>query len=239
VALHFWTVGMPGLSRGGDCARCRSELGVYVLGAIGPAERVWVDEHLAACLWCREELAPLAGLPGLLKRVPPDLALRALTDAPGDSPSGPDVDRLIGRVSVMRRRRRLAAAAAALLIGIAAAAGLHALQGRPASSTAAVTRWTDIDTGASATTGARATVRYAAERWGTELEVRVTGVPAGTRCQLRVVGARGQGVAAGGWVIRTGSQYTWYPASVPWPAASLADFVITSGRQTLVTVAAL
>jgi predicted anti-sigma-YlaC factor YlaD len=229
---------MPGVSRGGDCARCRSELGVYVLGAIGPAERAWVDEHLAACLSCREELAALAGLPGLLKRVPPDLALRALTDAPGDSPPGPDVGRLIGRVSVMRRRRRLAAAAAALLIGIAAAAGLHALQGRPASTTTAVAHWTDIDTGASATTGARATVRYAAERWGTELEVRVTGIPAGTRCQLRVVSAQGKSVAAGGWVIAAASRYTWYPASVPWPAASLEDFVITSGGQTLVTVAA-
>jgi hypothetical protein len=239
VALHFWTVGMPGLSRGGDCARCRSELGVYVLGAIGPAERSWVDQHLADCLWCREELAALAGLPGLLKRVPPDLALRALTDAPGDSPPGPDVDRLISRVSVIRRRRRrLTAAAAALLIGIAAAAGLHALQGRPAGSKAAVAEWTDIDTGANATTGARATVRYAAERWGTELEVRVTGVPAGTRCQLRVIGAHGQGVDAGGWVIAKGSRYTWYPASVPWPAASLSGFVITSGSQTLVTVAA-
>ncbi len=229
---------MPGLSRGGDCAHCRSELGVYVLGAIGPAERAWVDQHLADCVWCREELAALAGLPGLLRRVPPDLALRALTDAPGDSPSGPDVDRLIGRVSVIRRRRRLTAAAAAMLIGLAAAAGLHALQGRPASATAAVTQWTDTDTGANATTGARAAVRYAAERWGTELEVRVTGVPAGTRCQLRVIDAQGKGVAAGGWVIRTGSRYTWYPASVPWPPGSLHGFVISSGGQALVTVAA-
>jgi anti-sigma factor RsiW len=227
---------MPGFSRGGDCAHCRSELGVYVLGAIGPAERAWVDQHLADCLWCREELAALAGLPGLLRRVPPDLALRALTDAPGDSPSGPDVDRLISRVSVIRRRRRITAAAAALLIGVSAAAGLHALQGHPASTTAAVTHWTDTDTGASATTGARATVRYAAERWGTELEVRVTGIPAGTRCQLRVVNAHGKGVVAGGWVIAAGSQYTWYPASVPWPAASLSGFVISSGSQTLVTV---
>jgi hypothetical protein len=238
VAQHFWTAGMPGLSRGGDCAHCRSELGVYVLGAIGPAERAWVDEHLADCLRCREELAALAGLPGLLRRVPPDLALRALTDAPADAPSGPGVDRLISRVTVIRRRRRLTAAAAALVIGIAAAAGLHALQGRPAGTTAAVIQWTDTDTGASATTGARATVRYATERWGTELEVRVAGVPAGTRCQLRVVGAQGRAVTAGGWVIRTGSQYTWYPASVPWPAASLRDFVVVSGSQTLVTVAA-
>jgi hypothetical protein len=230
---------MPELSRGAECAQCRSQLGVYVLGAIEPADRVQVDQHLADCPWCREELAGLAGLPGLLRRVPSDLALRALADAPADPPPGPDVDRLIRRVSAIRLRRRLTAAAAALLIAIAAAAGVHALQGRPASTTAtAAPRWTDTDTGASAATGARATVRYAAERWGTELEVRVAGIPAGTRCQLRVVNARGQDVAAGGWTITTGSQHTWYPASVPWPAASLGSFVVTSGTRILVTVPA-
>jgi anti-sigma factor RsiW len=229
---------MPGLSRG-DCAPYRAELGVYVLGAIGPAERAQVDEHLADCARCRDELAGLAGLPGLLRRVPADLALRALTDASIDPPPGPNLDRLISRISAIRIRRRFMAAAAAVLIAIAAAAGLHVLQGRPASTTAAAApRWTDIDTGTSATTGARATVRYAGQRWGTELEARVTGVPAGTRCQLRVINTHGQSVAAGGWVIRTGSEYTWYPASVPWPAASLSSFVITSGTRILVTVPA-
>lgn len=226
---------MPGLSRGGDCAQYRTELGVYVLGAIGPAERARVDQHLADCPRCRDELAGLAGLPGLLRRVPPDVALRALMDLPGDSPAGAVADRLISRVSTIRFRRRLMATAAALLVAVAAAAGVHLLQGHPATATP---QWTDMDTGASATTGARATVRYAAESWGTELEVRITGMPAGTRCELRVVGARGQSVNAGGWVIAAGSQYPWYPASVPYTAASLDGFVITSGGRVLVTVRA-
>jgi hypothetical protein len=228
---------MPGFSRG-DCAPYRAELGVYVLGAIGPAERAQVDQHLADCARCRDELAGLAGLPGLLRRVPADLALRALTDASGDAPPGTNLDRLISRISAIRIRRRFMAIAAAVLIGIAAATGLHVLQGSPASTATTAPRWTDTDTGTSAATGAGATVRYAAERWGTEVEVRVTGVRAGTRCQLRVINAQGQGVAAGGWVIRTGSEYTWYPASVPWSPASLSSFVITSGTRTLVTVTA-
>jgi len=223
---------MPELNRGGDCAPFRAELGVYVLGAIGPAERARVDEHLADCPRCRDELVALAGLPGLLRRVPADVAVLALTDA--DAPPGPNVDRLISRVSAIRHRRRLTAVAAALLIGVAGATGVHVLQGQPAGTP----RWTDIDTGVSAATGARATVRYAAERWGTELEARVTGVPAGTRCELRVIDDQGQGVAAGGWVITTGSQSTWYPASVPLPAAGLSSFVITSGTRVLVTVTA-
>jgi hypothetical protein len=226
---------MPGLSRGGDCAQYRTELGVYVLGAIGPAERARVDQHLADCPRCRDELAGLAGLPGLLRRVPPDVALRALMDLPGDSSPGLRVDRLISRVSAIRFRRRLMATAAAVLVAVAAAVGVHLLQGHPATATP---QWTDTDTGASATTGARATVRYAAESWGTELEVRITGMPAGTRCQLRVVGARGRSVNAGGWIIAAGSQYPWYPASVPYTAASLDGFVITSGGRVLVTVRA-
>ncbi len=47
-----------------DCRDIRHALGVYVLGAIDPAERATVDAHLSTCPECREELAGLAGLPG-------------------------------------------------------------------------------------------------------------------------------------------------------------------------------
>ena len=93
-------------------------------------------------------------------------------------------------------------------------------------------------TGGSPATGAWAAVRYAAQPWGAELEVRVTGIPVGTRCQLRVTNPQDQDIAAGGWTITAGSQHTWYPASVPWPTASLRGFDITAGGQTLVTVRA-
>ena len=52
------------------CGDIRETLGVYVLGAIGPAGRAAVDSHLAGCAVCREELAGLAGLPGRLAGVP-------------------------------------------------------------------------------------------------------------------------------------------------------------------------
>src|SRR5579859_8242284 len=52
------------------CREIRQALGVYVLGAIDPAERTRVDEHLATCHECREELASLAGLPAMLRKVP-------------------------------------------------------------------------------------------------------------------------------------------------------------------------
>jgi Putative zinc-finger len=226
---------MAEVNSAGDCVQVRHELGVYVLGAIGPAERVKVDQHLSACPRCREELAGLAGLPGLLRRVSPDVAMQAWADDASGARPGPPLDRLIGRMSRIRLRRRLTAIAAALVVGLTAATGLQILDAHVAS---AAPRWVDTDTGGSPATGAWAAVRYAAEPWGAELEVRVTGILVGTRCQLRVTNAQGQDTAVGGWTITAGSQHTWYPASVPWPTASLRGFDITTDGQTLVTVSA-
>jgi anti-sigma factor RsiW len=53
----------------GACQVIRLELGVYVLGAIDAADRGAVDDHLACCAACRDQLAELSGLPGLLSRV--------------------------------------------------------------------------------------------------------------------------------------------------------------------------
>jgi anti-sigma factor RsiW len=226
---------MPEVNSAYNCAQTRSELGVYVLGAIGPAERAKVDQHLAACPRCREELAGLAGLPGLLRRVPPDVATQAWMDDTSDSRPGPPLDGLITRMSRIRLRRRLTAVAAALVIGLAGATGLQVLHARLAGT---APRWLDTSTGLAPATGAWATVRYAAQPWGAEVEVRVTGIPVGTRCQLLVTNTRDQDIAAGGWTITASSQHAWYPASVPWSAGSLRGFDITAGGQTLVTVPA-
>jgi hypothetical protein len=66
-----------------DCEEARISLGVYVLGAIDPAERAMVEGHLATCQACRDELAGLAGLPALLARVSTDEALQLGEDLPG------------------------------------------------------------------------------------------------------------------------------------------------------------
>src|SRR5439155_5941296 len=54
----------------GMCAGIRPQLGVYLTGAINPADRVVVVRHLAGCADCRAELAGLAALPALLRRPP-------------------------------------------------------------------------------------------------------------------------------------------------------------------------
>lgn len=45
--------------------------GAYVLGALAPAERAAYERHLAGCAACREAVAEIAVLPGLLGRLDP------------------------------------------------------------------------------------------------------------------------------------------------------------------------
>ena len=56
---------------GGDGMRCEHEHddGAYVLGALSPAERAAYERHLATCSFCREAVADIAVLPGLLGRL--------------------------------------------------------------------------------------------------------------------------------------------------------------------------
>jgi hypothetical protein len=73
-----------------DCSEVRLSLGVYVLGAIDPAERALVDGHLATCRDCRDELAGLAGLPALLARVGTEEAIALSADEPAPLDLLPD-----------------------------------------------------------------------------------------------------------------------------------------------------
>lgn len=130
-----------------ECAASQVELGAYILGAIGPADRARVNVHLSDCQDCRNELADLAGLPALLSLVTEqDAAALAGADGlpplpagqqdapqpPGFLPAGEDAGEpprdLLATVldlAAARRRRRtwrsagLAAAAAAVIAAVA------------------------------------------------------------------------------------------------------------------------
>jgi anti-sigma factor RsiW len=100
----------------GACAGVRSQLGVYLTGAIAPADRAAVVRHLTACEDCRAELAGLAGLPALLRRPAAAQAVTLATEDEGPPPGSaswsppasspePGEDRP-GRLERLRRRRR-------------------------------------------------------------------------------------------------------------------------------------
>jgi len=109
------------MSGTGTCSDIRVELGVYVLGAIAPADRVKVVRHLAVCERCREELAELAALPALLRRLP--AACASEPKAPGaawtDERSEAGRQRLDGGRRRAKRKTVLVAAAVTALAGVA------------------------------------------------------------------------------------------------------------------------
>jgi len=171
----------------------RLSLGAYVLGALDPVERAEVDAHLAECAACREELAGLAVMPGLLSRV----RLEDLLE-PEPSPSPAMTERLLRRLRAARRarRRRLAIAGATLVL---AAAGVGAVvlaagngSGGPVNQPASVAA-------VNPRTGVSAKLSLRSAPWGTALHVRVRGVPAGTRCRLIAVSKTGARDVAGTW----------------------------------------
>ena len=85
---------------------------------------------------------------------------------------------------------------------------------------------------------ASATVDYGPQVWGTEMDVHISGIPAGTACQVWVTNSRGQETAAGGWTVARGHQDVWYPASASLPASDVRGFEITVGGKDLVTIPA-
>ena len=80
-------------------------------------------------------------------------------------------------------------------------------------------------------TGAAATVRYLAQPWGLQMQVQVSGVPPGTRCEFQVLGP-GRRAVAGGWTVAAGHAAAWYPASAPLGVSGVRGFVVatTAGR---------
>ena len=47
--------------------------GAYVLGSLSPADRLQFEQHLSGCADCARGVRELAGMPGLLGRVRPDV----------------------------------------------------------------------------------------------------------------------------------------------------------------------
>jgi predicted anti-sigma-YlaC factor YlaD len=103
--------------------------GAYVLGALTPTDRAGYERHLATCAECRDEVAELAVLPGLLSRLDAETAV-ALAEPPQRAPRS-ILTRTLAAASASRIRERrrhrwalagtgLVAAFLAVLLGIGA-----------------------------------------------------------------------------------------------------------------------
>ena len=178
----------------------RELLGAYTLGVLDEAETRTVDAHLTTCAECRAELAELAALRDDLGEVPPE----AFLDGP---PEGGDLllQRTLRRVRGERSRtgrQRTALAAASVVVFAAAALGGGVLIGRSSVSTVDSQPTGVVQlAGSNAQTGAAMTVRVVPAAGWVRVHAEVTGVAAGTRCQLVVRDRNGVATVAGSWLV--------------------------------------
>jgi hypothetical protein len=230
-----------------DCAEARTSLGVYVLGAIDPAERGLVDAHLATCRDCRDELAGLAGLPALLARVNPDEISRICVDdavrpMASDDPPEELLGTVLGLADARRRRNRwryLSAAAAVAAIAGGLFAGLSSATSTTITKTDVVSAgpgsW-ETATATDPATGVTSTVAYSKELWGNAFQVVVGHIPIGTTCQLWVVHPDGTETEVAAWTTARDEGKVWYAGSMASTAGSISKFQITAGNKVLLTV---
>lgn len=186
------------------CHDMTLSLGVYLLGALEPADRAEVEAHLATCTLCRAELAELAALPSMLEQISlDDIAPEPVT------PSDELFERVATRAHAegtdelttrRRRYRRLTAVAAALAVVAGGGIGSWAIFGDHSSN----------DTQAQA--GVHMTVALASQVAGTGYTVEVSGLPTDEHCKLIAVAKNGERDVAGrwdatyqGWATETGS----------------------------------
>ena len=226
--------------------------GPYVLGALLAADREAYERHLASCPSCRDDVADLAVLPGLLGRL--DLAtvvaMQTLDPADGGDPacsaevvdlgetSGPETP-LPGLLSSARRTRarqrrgqrwRMAvtAAVAATVAVVAVVVGERAVHSDPATTPMAMVLMQPM-TQPAAVTGWVGLRPFAG---GSRIQLRCgyTGGTDGVRWTFRlvVVPKRGPDEPVGSWTAGYGQEVS-VTASTSVPVADIARIELRSG----------
>jgi hypothetical protein len=207
-----------------SCAVTES-VGAYVLDRVDASERARIEVHLKLCLICRaavDELRPVADLLGSVSET---------EIAPGRSrePSPVLLDRLLATTSATRQRQaksRRALLAAALAVA-AAGMAIPAIdqKGLPAPGPVLATA-----TGA----GVSGTANLVGNDTGTDIRLRLRGVPEGLTCRLIVQDRSGARHQAGSWPAGYDGTVD-VPASttVPLPRIVALGIETTTGRELL------
>jgi anti-sigma-K factor RskA len=203
----------------GEVMHCEyaREAGAYVLGSLAPAERTMYERHLAVCPVCREAVAEIAVLPGLLGRLDATAASQIVGGEDGVDAPESRLPKLIEAASRSRRRdtwkrRSLLAGAVAAAAGVAtfASFGVAANQDnpRPEDRPAAMTEMSKVQS-----TPVDAEVALTQTSAGTEVRMHCTYANDGDghgpyTYRLVAVGADGTKDQVGSWMAGPGSDLT-------------------------------
>lgn len=194
--------------------------GAYVLGALSPAERTGYERHLAGCPACREAVAEIAVLPGLLGRLD-----RAGLERIAAPPSTEDrVPKLLAAARARRRRERrigrlrlagvgLAAAGLAVVVGL----GASRLPGADDGGTGVQVRMATMHPVGGAVP-VSAEIGLNGKNWGTEVTMQCQYAQAGDQTKaytfrLVAYGRDGAAEQVGSWVAAPGETVTFTGAT--------------------------
>jgi hypothetical protein len=207
------------------CPQAEESLGALVLGALDPAARDEVEEHVRGCASCSAILGELAPLPGLLHRI----------DLPSaeEAPSQDVLERAIAQARAQepaqlpRRRWKAGAAASAAAVAAGVLVVGVLVSSHPQSVTVSAT---------SAATDVSAKVVVTPTDTGTELALTLQGVPAGEHCQLVAVGRDGSREVASTWIANYEGDAVVVGNTSETRAVLRRLEITTTDGQTLVTI---
>jgi hypothetical protein len=205
-----------------------TSIGAYLLGLLDYGEWVTVDQHVRECDLCSADLVRLAGLPGLMGKLSVDEVIADVMDKPT----------LPTKMRRSRRalRRMLATAAVILAITGSVTGGLLARTTSPASGPSSVSSHDLSFTGSNPSTRVSGDALLATESWGTEIWVKLQGVPGGVQCGLVVHTRDGQTAVAGTWSSRSSTAGSWVPASAPFRPSQIASLDVATPTKRLITL---
>ena len=205
-----------------------SRLGAYSLGALEPDEVREIDEHLAGCAECRQELAELDEMKEFLGDVPPEAfldgppadgdlllqrTLREVRSTAAAEVAAAEAGTAAPPAAAERKKRSTWYLVAAAVVLIAGALGGGVLIGRqtiadPDAPVAGSKQVTATDT-VTRTTMATTVEPRAGWSW---IMVNIAGLKAGAECEMLVTDKAGNTFVAGSWVVsekaaREGSRF--------------------------------
>ncbi|WP_165987672.1 anti-sigma factor [Streptomyces sp. YIM 98790] len=181
-------------------------IGAYVLGALDGQEARALEEHMASCTPCREEVAELRSIETALGEVPPE----AFLDGP---PEGGDLmlQRTLRQVrsergaARTRRRTYTGLAAAAVVAAVFYGGFLAGNDTSSGSDVAGPSRTLSPDAVTASATDPVTTAELEVTLDPAAAWVRVSAVtanlPPGELCRLVVLGKDGSREVAGSWVV--------------------------------------